>query len=192
VVQLNKTDIAAPLGVSVPTVTQWLAILEITGQILLVPPYYESFGKRVVKTPKLYFVDSGLGCHLLGVHDVESLARSPFLGPLFESLVASEIAKARLNRGKDRGLYYFRDRQGLEVDFVVELGNRRLALVEAKATRTPTHRDAESLIRLAAAVGASRCSLHLIHQNEDAGPAPGTLRPGVTARCWRDVGAALG
>lgn len=62
---LNKADIAAPLGVSVPTVTDWLQILEITGQILLVPPYFENFGKRLIKSPKLYLLDSGLTCHLL-------------------------------------------------------------------------------------------------------------------------------
>lgn len=64
---LNWTGIAAPLGVSAPTVSQWLSILEVTGQILLVPPFYENFGKRLVKSPKLYLVDSGLGCELLGL-----------------------------------------------------------------------------------------------------------------------------
>jgi predicted AAA+ superfamily ATPase len=86
---LNKTEIAAPLGVSVPTITQWLSILELTGQILLISPFYENFGKRLVKTPKLYFADSGLACHLVSVRDPETLATSPFLGPLFEGLVAS-------------------------------------------------------------------------------------------------------
>ena len=62
---LNKTDIAAPLGVSIPTVSQWLGILEITGQILQVPPFFENFGKRLIKSPKMYFLDSGLLCHLL-------------------------------------------------------------------------------------------------------------------------------
>ena len=123
---LNKTDLAAPLGVSVPTITDWLSILEVTGQIMLVPPFYENFGKRLVKTPKLYFVDSGLACHLVGVRNMKALKESTFLGPIFESVVASEIAKHRLHHGLDRGLYYFRDHPGLEVDFVVDDGNRRL------------------------------------------------------------------
>ncbi|MBI4542686.1 MAG: ATP-binding protein [Gemmatimonadetes bacterium] len=89
---LNKTDLAAPLGVSVPTVTQWLSILEITGQILLVPPFFESFGKRLIKSPKLYFTDSGLASHLLGLETERALATSPFLGPRFEGFVAGEIA----------------------------------------------------------------------------------------------------
>jgi predicted AAA+ superfamily ATPase len=116
---LNKTDLAAPLGVSVPTISAWLSILETTGQILLLPPFYESFGKRLVKSPKLYFVDSGLACHLLGISSERELARSPFFGPLFEGFVASEIVKQQLNAGERRALYYFRDHQGLEVDFVV-------------------------------------------------------------------------
>ena len=95
---LNKTDLAAPLGVSVPTVTQWLGILETTGQILVVPPFFENFGKRLVKSPKLHFVDSGLACHLLGIDTEAALRRSPFLGPLFEGFVASEIVKHQQRR----------------------------------------------------------------------------------------------
>ena len=77
---LNKTDLAAPLGVSIPTVGDWLHILEITGQIILVPPYFENFGKRLVKSPKVYLGDSGLACHLLGIATQAELERSPFLG----------------------------------------------------------------------------------------------------------------
>ena len=93
----NKTDLAAPLGVSVPTISAWLSILETTGQILLIPPFYEDFGKRLVKSPKLYFTDSGLACHLLGINSNDELQRSPFLGPLFEGFVASEIFKQQVN-----------------------------------------------------------------------------------------------
>jgi len=85
----------------------------------------------------------------LGIRNEADLAVSPFRGPLFEGLVASEIVKHRLNRGLERGLYTFRDRQGLEVDFVVDEGNRRLLLIEAKATRTPMPDDGRSLTRLA-------------------------------------------
>ncbi len=72
---LNKTDLAAPLGVSVPTISQWLSILETTAQILLIPPFYENFGKRLVKSPKLHFVDSGLACHLLHISSERELSR---------------------------------------------------------------------------------------------------------------------
>ena len=91
---LNKTDLAAPLGVSVPTISEWLHVLEITSQIKIVPRYFESFGKRLVKTPKVYWGDSGLACYLLGITSEAELQRSPFLGPLFEGFVAAEILKS--------------------------------------------------------------------------------------------------
>lgn len=176
---LNKTDLAAPLGVSVPTIGQWLSILEITGQIILVPPFYENFGKRLVKTPKLYFVDSGLAASLVGVRDVKTLGGSPFHGPLFEGLVASEIVKHRLNRGLDRSLYYFRDKQGLEVDFIVDHGNRRLSLLEAKATRTPMPDDARSLARLSNAIPRAEVEAGVVHEDSATGSAIGPLAPGI-------------
>src|SRR5580692_11196930 len=88
---LNKTDLAAPLGVSVPTIGEWLSILEVTGQIILVPTYFENFGKRLIKSPKMYVGDSGLACYLQGVTSSPELERSPFLGALFEGFIASEI-----------------------------------------------------------------------------------------------------
>ena len=92
---LNKTDLAAPLGISVPTIGEWLNILEITGQIILVPPYFENFGKRLVKSPKVYWEDSGLACYLLGIASESELERSPFLGRLFEGFVAGRFSRVR-------------------------------------------------------------------------------------------------
>ena len=145
---LNKTDLAGPLGVSVPTIGEWLGMLEVTGQIILVPPFYENFGKRLVKSPKIYFVDSGLACHLLGIESEKALNASVFLGPIFEGFVASEIVKSQIHAGKAKALYYFRDQQGLEVDFLVPQGGNRLALLEAKASRTPVPDMAKSILRL--------------------------------------------
>ena len=95
---LNKTDLAAPLGVSVPTIAEWLSILEITGQIALVPPYFESFGKRIVKSPSLYLLDSGLAIFFLAIESEQDLMRSAFLGPLFEGFVASDLVQRRSSR----------------------------------------------------------------------------------------------
>ena len=190
---LNKTDIAAPLGVSVPTLTQWLGILEITGQILLIPPYFENFGKRIVKTPKLYFTDSGLAASLLGIRRADDLLTSPFRGVLFEGLVASEIVKHRLSRGLDRGLYYFRDRQGLEVDFIVDAGGRKLTLLEVKATRTPMPGDARSLTRLMVAqtTRASVRSLVVCADERPSAATPMPLCPKVMSVGWRGIHAVL-
>lgn len=186
---LNKTDLAAPLGVSVPTITEWLNALEVTGQILLVPPYFENFGKRLVKTPKVYFVDAGIACHLLGIERAATLKTSPFRGPLFEGFVAAEIAKLQVNRGGRPEIYYFRDQQGLEVDFVVPHGPQRLALIEAKATRTPAPAMAQSLRRLADAVSGStiKTTCLLVHSGDTATAAGRALAPGVAAITLRGM-----
>ena len=97
---LNRADLASGLGVSVPTISEWIGILETTQQILLVPPFFENFGKRLVKSPKLYFIDSGLVCYLLGIESEGALLKSVFAGPIFEGFVASEIVKAQLNAGR--------------------------------------------------------------------------------------------
>ena len=178
---LNRTDLAAPLGVTVPTISQWLSIMEVTAQIILVPPFFENFGKRLVKSPKLYFVDSGLACHLLGLESEQELGRSPFLGALFEGFVASEILKHQVGTGRARQLYYFRDQQGLEIDFVVPAGHRRLVLVEAKASRTVVPNTGVSLDRLAAAVKGYQASRFIVHRPQGEAARLSALRPGVQA-----------
>lgn len=187
---LNKTDIAAPLGVSVPTITNWLSILETTGQIIIIPQFFENFGKRLIKTPKLYFVDSGLAATLLGIHTEDDLVKSPFKGALFEGLVASEIIKQRLNRGLDRNLYTFRDRQGLEVDFIVLHGSSRLTLIEAKATSTPMPGDANSLKRIATAIGTRyQVESVVVHADNTKYANPMPLAPDVSAVGWQRLQA---
>lgn len=188
---LNKTDLAGPLGVSVPTITEWIGIMEITGQIILIQPFYENFAKRMVKSPKLYFTDSGLACHVLGIRDENMLRSSPFLGPLFEGLVASEILKNRLNHGLDRGLYYFRDQQGLEVDFVIDTGNRCLILMEAKATKTPMPDMARPLTRLATAIRKYQTTLFMVHEASHKMQGLEVLCPGIKAVGWRQISKIL-
>jgi predicted AAA+ superfamily ATPase len=160
---LNRTDLAAPLGVSIPTITEWVNILEITSQVLLVHPFFENLGKRLVKSPKIYFADSGLACHLLGIENAAMLQASPFHGSLFESFAAAEIAKAQINRGKRRELYYFRDQQGLKVDFVIPGGGDRLLLLETKASRTLKPAMADPLLRLGTAAAKYRTELYVVN-----------------------------
>ena len=178
---INRTDLASPLGVSVPTISEWLNILEITGQIILVPPFFENFGKRLIKSPKLYFVDSGLVCHLLGIESERSLNQSPFLGPIFEGFVASEIIKQQANSGRPRALYYFRDQQGLEVDFIIPRGDRQLMFIEAKASRTVVPEMAEPLERLAKATSRYTVTPLVIHRGGREGFSTTALRPGIRA-----------
>jgi predicted AAA+ superfamily ATPase len=192
---LNKTDIAAPLGISVPTVGHWLGILEATAQVLIVPPFYENFGKRLTKSPRVYIADSGLACHLLGIETEAELARSPFVGPLFEGLVASEIAKAQANAGRRRALYHFRDEQGLEVDFVVPGRAASLMLVECKAGRTVTPAMAAPARRLAEAIRQrnrhSSVTMTIVHQPARIAAPSGVVAPGVRALPWRDFATNL-
>lgn len=193
---LNKTDLAAPLGVSVPTIGQWLGVLETTAQILIVPPFYENLGKRLIKSPRIYVADAGLACHLLGIDTAAELARSPFRGALFEGFVASEIVKAQLNAGGRRELYHFRDEQGLEVDFVVPRRRGAVALVECKAGRTVTPAMAAPMRRLAEALQAKHTtagatSMFLVHQAPQAGTPTEAVAPGVRALAWQAFVEAL-
>jgi predicted AAA+ superfamily ATPase len=188
---LNKTDLAAPLGVSMPTVAQWLGILEMTGQILVVPPFFENFGKRLVKAPKIHFVDSGLACHLLGIDTEAALRRSPFLGPLYEGFVASEIVKHQLNGGRRQEIYYFRDQQGLEVDLVVPAGERRLVLVEAEASRTVTPRMGAPLHRLGRAASDYDVTALVVHPARSGARESAALAPGIRAITDDALHAAL-
>lgn len=187
---LNKTDLAAPLGVSVPTVTQWLGILETTAQILVVPPFYENLGKRLIKSPRVYVADSGLACHLLGIDSAAELAKSPFAGSLFEGLIASEIVKAQVNDGRRRELYHFRDEQGLEVDFVVPGRSGSVALVECKATRTVTPAMAAPMQHLRHAFTKrrgprTRVDMFVVHETPKLASGTEALAPGVRALPWR-------
>jgi len=179
---LNKTDLAAPLGVSVPTITDWLHILEITGQIILVPPYFENFGKRLIKSPKLYLGDPGLACYLLGIATQTELERSPFLGPLFEGYVATEILKSQANQGRRRELYHFRDQQGLEVDFLFPDSHGRLSLVECKASKTVHPSMAGPLGSLRRSMGGQApARLSLVHRASATAPPTRALAAGIEA-----------
>lgn len=189
---LNRTDLAAPLGISVPTVSEWLGLLEATHQLLLVPPYFENFGKRLIKSPKVYFADTGLAAHLLGLESEAALSASPFRGPIFENYVASEIVKAQVNAGKRRELYYFRDRQGLEVDFLVPRGGGRLLLLEAKASRTITPADADAMVRLQKAVGPRAAEAAVVHLPSEALRNSPAGREGVRAVSCEDVAELVG
>ena len=186
---LNRSELAASLGMSVPGVGKWIDILEATAQVLLVPPYYENLGKRLIKSPKMYVADSGLACHLLGIASHEELERSPFLGSLFEGFLASEIVKAQVFAGRRKELWFFRDQQGLEVDFLFPGPGGRLCIVEAKATRTPVPAMAGGLLRLAGSMGkraAGRAGrdLCVVHRPSRTGPASTAIAPGVRALPW--------
>jgi hypothetical protein len=134
---LNLSSLALDAGISQPTAKTWLSILEATFLVFRLQPYFANLGKRLIKTPKLHFIDAGLVCWLLGIRDPEQLRLHPLRGSIFETWIVSEILKHRFNRGEHAGLYFYRDRHGLEADVVIEDG-RKITVVEAKAGQTAT------------------------------------------------------
>lgn len=132
---LNLNSLASDCGISQPTARQWLTVLQASHLITLLPPYYRNFGKRLVKTPKLYFLDTGLLCHLLRITEPGDLRTHAMRGAVFETWVVSETLKHRFNQGLPADLYYWRDNHGLEVDLVFEHAGQ-LHSVECKSGMT--------------------------------------------------------
>lgn len=132
---LNYESLSNDVGVSSTTVKHWLSILEASFLIVQLPPYFENFGKRVIKSPKIYFTDVGIACALLGIETENQLTRDPLWGNLVENLIFLELAKYRYNQGKALNLFFFRDLQGKEVDFIFQRGHE-LVPIEAKAAYT--------------------------------------------------------
>ena len=178
---LNKSDLSASLGVAQSTIAEWLYVLEITNQIMLIPPYFENFGKRIIKSPKVYWGDSGMACHLLGIRTQSELERSPFLGALFEGFVAAEILKSQINRGQRKELYCFRDQQGLDVDFLIPRPNAQFWQVEAKASRTVQSTMASPMIALKKAAHGRASRAFVVHRKARNQPPMTTVAPGVEA-----------
>ncbi len=132
---INFESLCNDVGVSSKTAKEWLSILEASFIIYRLQPYYENFGKRAIKTPKLYFTDVGLACYLLGIKEINQLTRDPLRGNLVENLIFLELLKARVNQGNDPDLYFFRDSHGHEVDLIFQSGNE-LIPIEIKSSQT--------------------------------------------------------
>lgn len=134
---LNLSSLGEEVGVSHNTAREWVSVLEASFVLFRLPPYHRNFNKRLVKTPKLYFHDSGLAAWLLGIESPLQLATHPLRGPLFETWVMGEFLKRRWNAGRPSNLFFWRDRSGHEVDLLVE-SPEGIQAVEIKATATPT------------------------------------------------------
>jgi uncharacterized protein len=132
---LNLNSLASDCGISQPTARQWLTVLQASHLVTLIAPYHRNFGKRLVKTPKLYFLDSGLLCHLLRIGSPADLQVHAARGAVFETWAVAETLKHRYNQGLPADLYFWRDNHGLEVDLVFEHG-ARLHSVECKSGTT--------------------------------------------------------
>ena len=132
---LNFSSLAADCGVSQPTAKAWSSVLEASFIAFRLPSYHGNISKRLIKMPKLHFYDAGLACWLLGIRDAAQLNVHPLRGAIFECWVVSEIIKQRFNRGEANGVFFFRDKAGLESDALVQ-GRKSLKIVEVKAGQT--------------------------------------------------------
>lgn len=141
---VNLEAMSGEVGVSATTLKEWLSVLEASFVVFRLQPYYNNFGKRFVKSPKIYFTDVGLAVHLLDISNPAQVARDPLIGGLFENLVVVEALKSRLNRGVRAGLYYIRGKSGTEIDLLVE-ESRRIHGIEIKSSKTPDDSFAESM-----------------------------------------------
>lgn len=165
---LNYSSLAADAGVSQPTAKSWLSILEASFIAFRLPAWSGNLRKRLVKMPKLHFYDSGLACWLLGIRDAAQLRSHPLRGAIFESWVVAEIAKHRANAGENAGLYFYRDRNGVEADLLVE-GAEGLVVVEVKAGETVTADLLSPARRIAGVLGARVNGLPRIVYGGDSG-----------------------
>ena len=132
---INLTSLGADCGISAVTAKQWLSVLETSYIVTLLRPHHSNFGKRLVKTPKIYFLDSGLAAWLMGIRSAETLETHAARGALFESWVVSELYKKRLNGGLPIDLYFWRDNTGNEVDLIIEK-EKGLQPIEIKSGST--------------------------------------------------------
>lgn len=163
---LNQTSLGNEVGVSSNTITQWLSILEASFLVFSLAPWSVNIGKRLVKSPKVYFYDVGLACWLLGIKTVEQLQHHPLRGALFENLVVLEVLKSLRNQGLRDPLYFFRDSNGLEIDLLLDHADG-LQLVEIKASQTVSAPLFKNLRTVSTLLGDRVKSQHLIYGGDE-------------------------
>jgi hypothetical protein len=129
---INISSLSTEAGVAYNTCKSWLSYLTTSFVLQIVPPYYKNFNKKIVKSPKLFFTDTGLLCHLLGINSTNTLALHPLRGAIYENLIYTELLKHRLNEGKAGDIWFWRDNHGTEIDFITE-ENENLIAIEVKS-----------------------------------------------------------
>lgn len=183
---LNLSNLGADAGISQPTARAWLSALEAAFLAFRLRPFLPNLRKRLIKTPKLYFFDSGLLCFLLGIREPEQLRQHPMRGAVFESWVISEVLKASHHRGLAPSAFFFQDRRGHEVDLVVEQGIR-ITAAEIKSASTLSGDFLEPLLSFRALLaerGGPEAALALVHGGEQA-----SIRRGVRSVPWSQLDA---
>lgn len=179
---LNLSGIGNDCGINHNTVKSWISVLEASGIIKLLPPYFKSFNKRLIKSPKLYFLDPGLACYLLGIQEAGHVTSHPLRGALFESFIFSELVKTRYNQVKNDNLYYFRDNTGNEVDIIMDYGSKTVQL-EIKSGMTVST-DILKGLKFYSSLSNSPGNSYLVYGGEKS-----YTREGINILSWKDLAA---
>jgi predicted AAA+ superfamily ATPase len=179
---LNLSALASDCGIGHTTARRWLTVLEASYVVFLLPPHHRNFGKRLVKMPKLYFLDTGLLCHLLRIDSAQTLATHALRGAIFESWVVSQTLKHRWNRGLPSDIFFWRDNHGTEIDLLFEHGGA-LHAVEIKSGATFTPDWLLGLDRWRRYAGADAAAPVLVHGGRDS-----FVVDGVHAMAWSRLG----
>jgi len=165
--ELNQASLSKELGVSIPTIRSWISLLEASSLVMLLPPYHKNYGKRIIKSPKLYFMDTGLVSYLVGLQTAEHLLHSPMAGALFETAIVTNFKKVSDSTGHLDSLFYWRAVSGLEVDLIIDLGGD-LHPIEIKLSSTMTPHHYSNLLEWRN-LASSRNKGLIISQSKDIG-----------------------
>ena len=183
---LNLSELSRDLGVAVNTAKNWLSVLEASFQVVIVRPWFANVGKRLVKTPKVYFTDTGILCYLTGLKEPDHAAQGPLGGALFETAVLAEFARTIWHRGEEPRIHFWRTTSGMEVDFLVESGDEIIP-VEVKLSATPRPRMADGIAKLRKLLAHSQTRLrkgYVIHPGEAEWPLGPHAKALPFSRLW--------
>jgi uncharacterized protein len=178
---VNFVEIGNVLGIDSKTVKAWVGILEASFIVYLLPPYYKNFDKRIVKSPKLYFYDSGLACSLLGIQTEEQLNTHFAKGALFENMVIIELMKHALNQGQNANFYFWQDSNAREIDLIIE-HNNTLNAIEIKSSKTISPSFFKNLYIFKELAVSEKVELYVVYGGETP-----QLRSDVSVLTWKDT-----
>jgi predicted AAA+ superfamily ATPase len=162
---LNMTNLANDTGLSVNTIKSWLSVLEASYLIFYLPPYYQNFTKRIIKSPKYYFFDTGLLCHLLGIESPTQLSTHHFYGQIVENAIIADLYKKRTNAGQKPTFWFWQDQHGSEVDLLIEEAGQLVA-VEIKSAYTFNTRMMSGLTKWRQLSGSTLEDLYLVYAGD--------------------------
>jgi len=178
---LNYSSLANDCGIALDTAKRWISVLKTSFIIFLLSPHHKNFNKRIIKSPKLYFYDTGLVCHLLRIKNPEQARSHPLRGALFENLVAAEIVKTYTHHRLNPPVYFWRDRTGHEIDLLFDDGGK-LFPVEIKSGQTISPGMSDSLTWWSSQAGQSLESAALVYGGDEY-----SSRKGIAVRPWFSI-----